>query len=247
MIGTDYGFVLRYDITTQEFKLVIGANEKVTHKAVTSLAISKNTEVMACGHEDGTIVFWNIEKNDPFKTVKCHESPIVSLRFIGEKLAVVSLDSAGAIYYNSLTNVMFGYFCSTDKILDPNLKVPCLALEIFFTSVSHPFSSQLPIAFSNTQETFIYTVDPIKMLGSIPKPLIVPPGSFPYLSWMKPSSPQDLPYLSIAWGTNLEVYSFTLEGGMYKFDAVIKTNFDANITGKKLINFLFYSTNLLFL
>jgi WD40 repeat protein len=241
MIGTDYGFVLRYDLNTQQFKLVIGANEKVTHKAVTSLSISKNGEVMACGHEDGTIVFWNIEKNDPFKTAKCHESPIVSLKFIGEKLGVVSLDAAGAIYYNSLTNVMFGYYCSTDKILDPNSKIPCLALEVFFSSINHPFSAQLPIAFSNTQETFIYTVDPIKLLGNIPKPLIVPPGSFPYLSWMKPSFPNDLPYLSIGWGTNLEVYSFILEGGIYKFDPLIKTNFDSNITGKIFFHSFFNS------
>ena len=234
-IGTEQGLALVYGATNQKFKSLIGTKEGITHGPVTSIALSRDGNILACGHKDGSIVIWDLPTKSILKTLTCHKEPVVSVKFVKSDICIVSADAKGAIFYNTLSSMLFTYWTSTTEVRAEsrdNKVEPFLAIDSLGASqLGHPTEEGVPIAFATSTETLIYTVDPLVHIGSIPRPDSASLTSMPFLSWLSAATPKEAAILAIGWGTNLFLFSFSAEGGKLKYKALTQATVEGEVNG----------------
>ncbi|KAI9280667.1 Golgi CORVET complex core vacuolar protein 8-domain-containing protein [Sporodiniella umbellata] len=122
-IGTTRGLVFVYDYS-QSLKCILGDSSKAIEiGSVTSLSISSDHTTIACGHSQGYIVLWDIQKPaQPLRTIEpipinqiapqqqiaprkeghVHGASILHLGFVGVKRSeIVSADNQGMSFYHT--------------------------------------------------------------------------------------------------------------------------------------------------
>ena len=128
-IGTSRGLCLVFD-HFEEVRRVLGT---ACEDAVTSVDLSKSTDLVACGHASGRVALWDVIKGSCLKVLECaHSRPVAALRFYkDDDAALVSVDSSGVV--NKLTfskaKLWSSYAAGCECLLDGQAGVAPYALQ----------------------------------------------------------------------------------------------------------------------
>lgn len=219
-IGTTHGFVLIFD-HNQELRMILGsAAGTADYGPVTSLDAvppgKAEGEWLACGHQGGQIVLWDVAAGKPLKTVSdAHSAPVVHTRFIADA-RLVTADAKGVVNLTRFNRVFLMLVSETQLVLNGSVGPILSMAPLLPGNAPHPTDSLNIVAFATSKR--IYLIAPLagNNVRVINSKIFRPEGSesevgrLPYLSWRRSITPTEEskplePILAVAWGQSLQL------------------------------------------
>lgn len=220
-IGTTHGFVLIFD-HNQELRMILGnAAGTADYGPVTSLDAvppgKAEGEWLACGHQGGQIVLWDVAAGKPLKTISdAHTAPVVHTRFIADA-RLVTADAKGVVNLTRFNRVFLMLVSETQLVLNGSVGPILSMAPLLPGNAPHPTDSLNIVAFATNKR--IYLIAPlagnnVRVINSkIFRPEATDSseaGRLPYLSWRRSITPTEdskplEPILAVAWGQSLQL------------------------------------------
>ena len=222
-IGTTHGFVLIFD-HNQELRMILGSTAGTAdYGPVTSLDATPPGKTegdwLACGHQGGQLVLWDVAAGKPLKTVSdAHTSPVVHTRFIADG-RLVSADAKGVVNLTRFNRVFLMLVSETQLVLNGSVGPILSMAPLLPGNAPHPTDALNIVAFATNKRIHLIAAlagNNVRVLNSkISRPEGVPEGSsgtggLPYLSWRRSITPTEEskplePILAVAWGFSLQL------------------------------------------
>jgi hypothetical protein len=192
-IGTDEGLVLVFDHFENFGKPALDSRR---YGAVTALDVAGDGNLMIVGHQNGTIVVWDLSKRQaPLKAIEDASTlPIVSLFFLPgvDKSWFVSANTTGRVELWTLTKLLFTYMTDRQCLLDgagapgqPG-SMPVLASAALFPTPRYPHICDrfTLIALATEEKIMLVSLTPaVKIVWRKPRVPSARVGVVPALAW----------------------------------------------------------------
>ena len=104
-VSISYDEQVRFWEVDEAFNINLLHDFATNHRYVRSVAVSPNKNYMVTGHQDGSMILWNIsDLNNPTqeKTIKGHSIDVLALDFSPDSSTVASADSIGEVHLRSV-------------------------------------------------------------------------------------------------------------------------------------------------